>query len=191
MPSSSVPCNLTEPRVAGNCPPTILKVVDLPAPLGPISARSSPSRRSKPISSTAVLPPNCLTRPRTSRRAMLPPGCQQTANVSGNALRKCQHDQQNHRAEQGSPVLCDSHEVVLHQGKSGGSHYGSEQRLYATQQNHDQPIDRLAHRNDLRRRTAFGENVERTGQASKCSGHDEGGPLNALRMNANGVCSQG
>jgi hypothetical protein len=48
----------------------MLKVVDLPAPLGPIRASSSPDLREKPTSSTARLPPKFFVRPWTVRRLM-------------------------------------------------------------------------------------------------------------------------
>ncbi|CFW38173.1 Uncharacterised protein [Bordetella pertussis] len=70
MPTSSWPSSLTEPVVAGSCPPTMLKVVDLPAPLGPINASSSPAARSKLMSSTARTPPNALLRFLTCNRLM-------------------------------------------------------------------------------------------------------------------------
>src|SRR5499427_8134489 len=56
----SVPSNSTTPSLGGIRPVMPLKSVVLPAPLGPISAKTSPRRTSKLTSSTAVRPPNRL-----------------------------------------------------------------------------------------------------------------------------------
>src|SRR5499427_8182677 len=59
-PVMSVPSNSTTPSLGGIRPVMPLKSVVLPAPLGPISAKTSPRRTSKLTSSTAVRPPNRL-----------------------------------------------------------------------------------------------------------------------------------
>ena len=48
------------PPDGGSTPVIRLKVVLLPAPLGPISATISRGRTSKETSLTAITPPNCL-----------------------------------------------------------------------------------------------------------------------------------
>ena len=60
------PRNSTLPAVSGNAPEISLKVVLLPAPLGPIRPRISPGRISNDRSLTATRPPNCLRTPCTS-----------------------------------------------------------------------------------------------------------------------------
>ena len=52
--------SVTSPRVSGSTPVTRLKVVDLPAPFGPIRPTISPARTSKLTSLTATRPPNSL-----------------------------------------------------------------------------------------------------------------------------------
>src|SRR5262245_53260519 len=55
---------------SGWCTPEIALIrVDLPAPLSPASASTSPRCSSKPTCSSAVTPPKRLVRPRTERIA--------------------------------------------------------------------------------------------------------------------------
>src|SRR2546426_526238 len=58
------------PRSGASCPLIMLKQVDFPAPLGPISARNSPSPTSKLTSSTACTPPKAFDRLRTRSTLM-------------------------------------------------------------------------------------------------------------------------
>ena len=67
-PSMRPPRKSTSPRVSGSTPVTRLKVVDLPAPFGPIRPTISPARTWKLTSLTATRPPNSL-RARAARRA--------------------------------------------------------------------------------------------------------------------------
>src|SRR5215475_8317788 len=54
----------SSPALGGDTQPIIRMVDDLPAPFGPRKPNASPRCRSKSIPSTAVKPPNRLTRPR-------------------------------------------------------------------------------------------------------------------------------
>ncbi len=54
------PRHCTAPADSGSTPVTRLNSVDLPAPLGPISATMSPPCTPKLTSLTATRPPNCL-----------------------------------------------------------------------------------------------------------------------------------
>src|SRR5690242_4236519 len=67
----SRPSNTTRPAVGWYRPVTLLKSVVLPAPFGPISAKTSPRLMLKLTLSTATSPPNLFVRPDSSR--MLPP----------------------------------------------------------------------------------------------------------------------
>src|SRR5207253_6321804 len=58
---TSAPANVTVPEVTGRSPVRQLKKVDLPAPLGPIRPRMSPSSTDTEASSTALKAPNALT----------------------------------------------------------------------------------------------------------------------------------
>ena len=68
-PTSSSPASFTLPLSGRIWPFSMLKQVLLPAPLGPISASSSPSPTSKLTSFTACTPPKALLSPLTARPA--------------------------------------------------------------------------------------------------------------------------
>ena len=57
---TSAPSKVTVPEVTGRSPVRQLKKVDLPAPLGPIRPRMSPSSTDTEASSTALKAPNAL-----------------------------------------------------------------------------------------------------------------------------------
>src|SRR5258708_24633586 len=57
---TSAPANITVPEVTGRSPVRQLKKVDLPAPLGPIRPRMSPSSTDTEALSTALKAPNAL-----------------------------------------------------------------------------------------------------------------------------------
>src|SRR4051794_21398031 len=63
VPVMSTPSSSTRPVVGRSRPDTRLNSVVLPAPFGPITASSSPSRTSSPTSATIVAPP--MTSPRS------------------------------------------------------------------------------------------------------------------------------
>src|SRR5689334_15676326 len=79
------PSNTTSPLVGVNVPLIMPMIVDLPAPLGPISPRISPRFREKFTSPTAVSPPkrmvNSLTRRMSSMSASEPVGAYVGAEV--------------------------------------------------------------------------------------------------------------
>src|SRR5690349_15148307 len=68
-PDSSLPSNLIDPAVGGKVPDSMLKIVLLPEPFGPISPTISPWSTLNETLLTAVKPPNRLTRPSTTSMA--------------------------------------------------------------------------------------------------------------------------
>src|SRR5579859_4862189 len=66
-PVMSLPSKMTVPRLGAKKPVTQLKSVVLPAPLGPISAKTSPTLTSNDTLSTATRPPKRLVSPVTVR----------------------------------------------------------------------------------------------------------------------------
>ena len=56
-PVMTLPSKVTVPVSGLNCPPIMLKVVDLPAPFGPMMATSSPADLNE-TSRAATTPPN-------------------------------------------------------------------------------------------------------------------------------------
>src|SRR5690242_5604663 len=69
-PASSWPSNAIEPAVGGNVPESMLKIVLLPDPFGPIRPRISPFSTLNDTLLTARKPPNRLTRPSTASTAI-------------------------------------------------------------------------------------------------------------------------
>src|SRR5690242_20784205 len=65
-PASSWPSNAIEPAVGGNVPESMLKIVLLPDPFGPIRPRISPFSTLNDTLLTARKPPNRFTRPSTT-----------------------------------------------------------------------------------------------------------------------------
>ena len=65
-PDSSWPWNFIEPEVGANVPESMLKIVLLPEPFGPIRPRISPCSTLNDTLLTAMKPPNRLTRPSTT-----------------------------------------------------------------------------------------------------------------------------
>src|SRR5664279_739441 len=69
-PAISTPANSIEPADGGRVPESMLKIVLLPEPLGPIRPRISPCSTLNDTLLTAVKPPNRLTRPSTTSTAV-------------------------------------------------------------------------------------------------------------------------
>ncbi|MHC2703399.1 hypothetical protein ACVMHZ_006562 [Bradyrhizobium liaoningense] len=70
-PAISWPAKSIEPDVGASVPESMLKIVLLPEPLGPIRPRISPSSTLNDTLFTAVKPPNRFTSPFTSSTAVL------------------------------------------------------------------------------------------------------------------------
>src|SRR6202171_1969319 len=65
-PAISAPANPIEPAVGSSVPESMLKIVLLPEPFGPIRPRISPCSTLNDTLLTAVKPPNRLTKPSTT-----------------------------------------------------------------------------------------------------------------------------
>src|SRR2546429_1316188 len=70
-PAISDPANSIEPAVGTSVPDSMLKIVLLPEPLGPIRPRISPCSTLNDTLLTAVKPPKRFTRPWTSSTTVL------------------------------------------------------------------------------------------------------------------------
>ena len=111
-PVMSLPASTTRPRSGLSWPPTMLKMVDLPAPFGPMTASSSPASSAKVTShcrhhaaegfvqaldrQQAHAAPFALRR----RRAQTAPW---RASAADDAAREGQHDGDDREAEQQPP----------------------------------------------------------------------------------------
>src|SRR3954451_7303481 len=90
-PAISCPSKLIEPAVGASVPDSILKIVLLPEPFGPIRPRISPWSTLNDTLLTAVKPPNRFTRPSTTSTAASSL-CQHRLFVAvGGARRQRQH----------------------------------------------------------------------------------------------------
>src|SRR3954447_3099314 len=90
-PAISAPANFIEPAVGGKVPESMLKIVLLPEPFGPIRPRISPWSTLNDTLLTAVKPPNRFTRPSTTSTAAASL-CQHRLFVAvGGARRQRQH----------------------------------------------------------------------------------------------------
>ena len=69
-PVMSCPLSVTRPVSGRSCPPTMLKVVDLPAPFGPMIASISPADNAKVTSFAATTPPKRLLSPSAASSVM-------------------------------------------------------------------------------------------------------------------------
>src|SRR5258706_11446413 len=192
-PISSLPSSWIEPASARSWPLTILKVVDLPAPFGPISASSSPAATSKLTPSTARLPPNDLPRSVTFNSAMgstFHHGAAPLvalAHEAGDALREHQHQHEDDAAEQRAPVVGVARDCVLQPGERDGADDRAGERLQAAEQHHHEAVDRAADTDRIGRDAALRKRVQRTGQAGERRGDDECRPLQALHIDADRV----
>lgn len=70
-PAISEPSNRIDPELGASVPESMLKIVLLPEPLGPIRPRISPCSTLNDTLLTAVKPPNRFTSPLTSSTATL------------------------------------------------------------------------------------------------------------------------
>src|SRR3981189_3358279 len=96
------------PEFGISCPVSWLISVVLPAPLGPIIACSSPLATSSERLSVAAMPPNRRTRFSTrSRGSAKELATAQPPQQSHDAAAPEQHDQEQQRAHDQRPVLCD------------------------------------------------------------------------------------
>ena len=73
FPVTSAPASSTRPVLGGNTPAMMLNRVDLPAPLGPTNAVSSPSPTSNETSERAASPPKRMLMSRTASTALIAP----------------------------------------------------------------------------------------------------------------------
>src|SRR5689334_23929158 len=97
-----------------------LNSVDLPAPFGPITARTSPGSIARSTASTATSPPKRRVRPRHSssgtgrlRLAARPLGARVLSYQAPDAFRRQHHERDEHGAEDQRPQLGRFRELVL------------------------------------------------------------------------------
>src|SRR6202035_54449 len=90
-PAISAPANRIEPADGASVPESMLKIVLLPEPFGPIRPRISPSSTLNDTLLTAVKPPNRLTKPSTTSTTVPSPFQDPLFVAVGRARRQRQH----------------------------------------------------------------------------------------------------
>src|SRR5690349_8653000 len=133
------PRQRTSPPSARSWPLTMLKNVDLPAPLGPISARISPRDSANDTSSTARTPPNAR-RTRCTSRTDADSVMRTRPDHAEKAAREHQDDQHEDRAEHELPVLRVARDERIEQLVEGGAERRAGRRLDATEQHHHERL---------------------------------------------------
>src|SRR5262245_16624962 len=110
----------------------------LPAPLGPITACSSPSGMAIARLSVATMPPKRLDRFSTRSRSAMANLSEQTIDAAAPE----QHDQQQQRPEDDLPVLGDPREHLLEDQQRHRAEQWAEDGAHAAEHDHDDEIAR-------------------------------------------------
>src|SRR6516165_1125878 len=106
---TSRPSKCTVPEVGCRSPVRQLKNVDLPAPLGPMSPRTSPALTATDASSTALKAPNAIVTWRASSSMA-------GLGVEGPPRRPCRAREQGEQSARQEAGDDDDHRTVDHEG---------------------------------------------------------------------------
>ncbi len=166
--------SVTVPASGASWPLTRLKQVVLPAPLGPISATSSPAatvndtsrprrrRRTpcvRPSTASTALPWRAAHR--RDRRA-------QRSRRAADAHREHEHERPGSaRPAPRASSRCCARSASGSQVNAAAPSSGPSERIQAAQQHHHQRVDRARNRQRLRRDAALGERVQPAGEARR------------------------
>src|SRR5215831_611465 len=126
------------PASGRSCPVNCAIKVVLPAPLGPISAWTSPRLIANDTLSVAVTPPNrfCKATVRSSASAMADAPLTQQA---GNATARVEHDEDQQHTKEHGPVLGELAQQLFQEQKGERAIDRAGQRAHTAQHdNHDQ-----------------------------------------------------
>src|SRR5438045_7362212 len=144
---SGASCSSTAPEVGRNAPASRLISVDLPAPLVPIRACTSPRCKSSDTSLTATSPPKRRVRRRAQSTpsamcAPPAPALPSLADVS-EAARQQRDGDDNESTHQQRPVLGEGGEIVLQQHERERAQYRAQEISHAPENDHQQHVARL------------------------------------------------
>src|SRR6516164_6142327 len=173
------------PDVGWKNPLMRLKNVVLPAPFGPMMARSSPFATVKETSWTATRLPKRLLTLRTSRTLM--PWCSRltfASNEAQQAAREEQHDQHEQQADERHPVDGDARQVVLQNDEHRRAQERAPERPHSSHHRHHDEIAGLAVMQAARIGEIIDQRVERAGKADEEAGQRECDPDVALDRDA-------
>src|ERR1700686_5205018 len=131
----SWPLNRMVPEVARSSPDRRFKKVDLPAPLGPMTACTSPAVKAKETLSTAASAP----KRRESCTASSTASATRASQDAGDAAREEQYDDDDEAADQRAPVRRDLLAIVFDEGEEQrADHRAIQGPLAAQQHGHEQ-----------------------------------------------------
>src|SRR5579883_1073703 len=184
-PAISCPSKRMVPALGASSPESRLMSVVLPAPLGPMTAWSSPSLRSSMTSLTAASPPKCFESPVTRSTAsdtarFQPPTplaelAERPADAAGQD-ENGEDDEEPHRQE---PVLAQLGQIILQQDEREGTEDRAIERAHAAQDHHHQHEPGLAPAEEVRIDGAELRRVEISRKPRQGAGDDEARELEA------------
>src|SRR5260221_7513741 len=137
---SSWPRKRTLPEVARSSPAIRLRKVDLPAPLGPITACTSPSANESETPSTAASAPKRRESPSVCKSG----SATRASQESRQAARQEEHHRDHECADQRVPVRGELLAVVLEEGEQQGAQHRAVERSLAAEQHRHEQEARLA-----------------------------------------------
>ena len=141
QPVMSRPSNRIEPEVGAKKPLIRLKKVVLPAPFGPITARSSPGSTVIDTSRTATRLPKRLADVLDLEQAHAVASAPDEAEQ---AAREEQHDQHEQHADERHPVDGDARHVILQHDEDDGAEQRPPEAAHAAHHRHHHEIAGLA-----------------------------------------------
>src|SRR6516164_1017313 len=147
-PAMSSPAKLTLPWLGFSIPVMRLNKVDLPAPFGPITARTSPSSTRIDTWSTATMPPKRRVSSSSSSNAtaVFPLYCGSAAKAGADetpyALRGEDYEGDENEAEEQGPGLRVIAELMLDRQEERRTQHRADQGAGAADDDHDQNLPR-------------------------------------------------
>src|ERR1043166_2499568 len=160
----SCPSSSTWPLSGCKCPVIRLNRVDLPAPLGPITAAICRASTRNDTSDTATKPEKDLRRLDISSIAPAPEPPDGAVEGAENAARKHeqQHDQDG--AEHEWPILGVGGDLLVQQGQHQRAHGGAPEMMHAAEDGHDHDICRFRPEHEIGKDAAVENAEQRAGE---------------------------
>src|ERR1700722_3668558 len=185
-PEISSPSKMTWPEVCVRKPLIRLKKVVLPAPFGPITARSSPGSTVIDTLSTATRLPKCFETFSTRNRLTMSPfsRCRLSPDDAQNAAREEQHDEHEEQADERHPVLRLARNVVLQHQKDRRADQRPPEAAHAAQHRHDDEIAGLVPAQRAGIDEVVHQREQRAGDADEETGDDPRHPDVLVDRNA-------
>src|SRR6266508_5126641 len=146
-PLISRPAKAMRPAVGRSCPAMRLKIVVLPAPLGPMMLRISPSLRTRSSPLTASKPPNCRVSPCISsmgRRSLRRPSREppESLHAPYDALWKKYRHRDQQETEEQQPELLEEPEHLRHDRHDECAHDRARNRPGSADHDEENPVQR-------------------------------------------------